>query len=78
MQEELRKYIDELGLKVCTIKNLSLLLEDYFYENIGNKKFMENQSLSSVIVEKVGELDESLNALFELTYIEEKRVTEWK
>ena len=76
MQNELRKHIDELGLKICTIKNLTLLLEDYFYENIGNKEFMKNQSLSSVIVEKVDELDKSLNTLFELTYIEEKKVTE--
>lgn len=56
--------IEVLSMQAYGIKNLSLLLEDYFYQHRGDKDFCKNQTLASTIVEKLEELTSNLDELW--------------
>lgn len=65
--ENLRKEIDSIFLDIEQTKNLALLLEDYFFNHLGDKDFNKTMSLSSVVVEKINNLDKRLDNLYQMT-----------
>lgn len=65
--EKLRNELDSIFLDVEQTKNLALLLEDYFFNNIGDKEFNKNMSLSMVVVAKINDLDKRLDNLYQMT-----------
>lgn len=65
--EKVRKELDSIFLDVEQTKNLMLLLEDYFYNHIGDKEFNKHLSLSSVLVGKLDDLDKRLVNLYQIT-----------
>lgn len=60
----MQKRVDEMekvGLKIDTAKQLALLLEDHFYNYFNDDDFVKNQTLSTVVVEKIKEANKALN-----------------
>lgn len=61
----LNKY-ENVGIQLEQIKHLSQLLEDFFFNNMGNKvnankiksEIIKNSSLSTVLVEKINDIIE--------------------
>ena len=61
---KVREELDEILLKVYRLKDLSELLEDYFATEICQSKFSKGDTLASLVVEKVKEIDKSLDELY--------------
>lgn len=66
----LNKY-ENVGIQLEQIKHLSQLLEDFFFNNMGNKvnvnkiksEIVKNSSLSTVLVEKINDTIELLKKI---------------
>jgi len=60
----MQKRVDEMekvGLKIDTAEQLALLLEDHFYNYFNGDDFVKNQTLSTVVVEKIKEANKALS-----------------
>jgi len=64
--EKIREELDSISLKTYSLEKLMMLLEDYFYTHHGDDEFNKHQILSTTIVEKVKELDESIIKFYDL------------
>lgn len=65
--KKIREELDNVSSQIESLENLALLLEDYFYNTHGDKEFNKNLSLSTVVVEKIQSLDESIQNLYHKT-----------
>lgn len=64
MIREFRDDLDKLFLKLEPIKYLALLLEDYFYRHAGDLEYKTNQSLATINVEKIKELEKFIDEIY--------------
>lgn len=60
--------LDNLSIKITNTKDLSSILDDYFYENSGDEKFNKYQSLATLLEEKLSELNKDLETIFKLIH----------
>lgn len=74
---EIRNELENLSGKIYDLGNLSTLLEDYFFEyRLDRDTYNKNQTLSTVVKDKVKQLNEEVNLLFKKTWELEKGVKE--
>lgn len=55
----------QISIEIEHVRNLSLLLEDYFYNHRGDNEYNKHQSLSTAIVERINVLDKNINKIIE-------------
>ena len=69
--KEIREELDEISLKIYYLENLGELLEDYYYDNLSQRGYSKGETLITIMLEKIKDLDKTILNLYDKT-IEEK------
>ncbi len=64
---EIRNKIDDMSLQTARIKDLAVLLTDYFYHEIIGKEHSKGDTLVTILLEKIQKLDDEYIKLYKLT-----------
>lgn len=61
---KVREELDGIAMKAYRVKDISELLGDYFFNNITGREHTKGDTLVTILIEKVKELDESISELY--------------
>lgn len=62
--KEIREELDKMSLKIYYLENLGELLTDYFYNELNKKGYSKGETLSTIILEKIKDIDNTLPDLY--------------
>ena len=66
--KELIDKLDEISIKILRIEDIGELLEDYFYNNIKGAEHSKGDTLVTLLVEKIKNLDEDLEKIYKKVF----------
>lgn len=64
--EKLRDSIEKATCSAESVKYLTKILEDYFFNNVGNKEVNKYMFLAMAVAEKTANLEQEINDLWHL------------